>query len=85
MLPGPFHSLIPRPRKSGARLMTEPTDDLDSEPAPQPVLEEGIDYYLENGLMVFTATFLQKRGYCCERGCRHCPYGYSKEEDGSRQ
>jgi hypothetical protein len=32
------------------------------------------DYYLENGLMVFTASFLLKRGYCCQRGCRHCPY-----------
>jgi hypothetical protein len=23
---------------------------------------------------VFTAEFLRKRGYCCESGCRHCPY-----------
>jgi hypothetical protein len=37
-------------------------------------LQEGLDYYMENGLFVFTATFLQKRGYCCESGCRHCPY-----------
>ena len=37
-------------------------------------LREGIDYYLENGLLVFTAAFLRKRGYCCESGCRHCPY-----------
>ena len=60
--------------------MTEPIDDSDSEPGPPPALEEGIDYYLENGLMVFTATFLRKRGYCCERGCRHCPYGHLKED-----
>jgi hypothetical protein len=40
-------------------------------------LKEGIDYYIENGLFVFTAAFLLKRGYCCESGCRHCPYGYS--------
>ncbi|MEO0903077.1 MAG: DUF5522 domain-containing protein, partial [Bacteroidota bacterium] len=20
-----------------------------------------------------------KRGYCCESGCRHCPYGYNKK------
>jgi hypothetical protein len=35
---------------------------------------EGIDYYFENGLMVLTAHFLEKRGYCCGNGCRHCPY-----------
>jgi len=23
---------------------------------------------------VFTAQFLIDRGYCCESGCRHCPY-----------
>ena len=58
--------------------MTELRDEPD-ERAPLPALEEGRDYYLENGLMVFTATFLLKRGYCCENGCRHCPYGYSKQ------
>ena len=24
--------------------------------------------------------FLLERGYCCESGCRHCPYGYRKDE-----
>jgi hypothetical protein len=42
-------------------------------------LIEGRDYYLEHGLMVFTAEFLRRRGYCCESGCRHCPY--STEEN----
>ncbi|HEY2858871.1 MAG TPA: DUF5522 domain-containing protein [Terracidiphilus sp.] len=32
------------------------------------------DYYLENGLMVFTEAYHLKRGYCCGSGCRHCPY-----------
>lgn len=41
---------------------------------PRPPFQEGVDYYLENGLLVFTAAFLRKRGYCCESGCRHCPY-----------
>lgn len=44
------------------------------EEAEQKPLEEGVDYYLENGLFVFTADFLRRRGYCCESGCRHCPY-----------
>jgi hypothetical protein len=26
------------------------------------------------GLSVLTARYLADRGYCCERGCRHCPY-----------
>jgi hypothetical protein len=26
------------------------------------------------GLTVFTARFLADRGYCCDSGCRHCPY-----------
>jgi hypothetical protein len=32
------------------------------------------DFYFENGLMVFTAAYLQRRGYCCDNNCRHCPY-----------
>jgi len=32
------------------------------------------DYYLENGFMVFTGSYLTRRGYCCDSGCRHCPY-----------
>jgi len=44
-------------------------------------LVEGIDYYTENGFVVFTAHYLRNRGYCCESGCRHCPYGFvSKNE-----
>jgi len=27
-----------------------------------------------SGLSVFTAEFLAARGYCCDSGCRHCPY-----------
>lgn len=53
-----------------------------SEPATPPAedpllakLKEGHDYYYdENGLMVFTEGYLQRRGYCCDSGCRHCPY-----------
>ncbi|HJX90368.1 MAG TPA: ABC transporter substrate-binding protein [Pyrinomonadaceae bacterium] len=32
------------------------------------------DYYWENGFMVFTGSYLTRRGYCCDSGCRHCPY-----------
>jgi hypothetical protein len=37
-------------------------------------LQEGIDYYLEGGLMVFTCQYHLKRGACCGSKCRHCPY-----------
>jgi len=37
-------------------------------------LEEDKDYYVERGAMVFTASYLKRRGYCCGNGCRHCPY-----------
>ncbi len=39
---------------------------------PQPI--QGVDYYLEGQNLVFTAHYLLKRGYCCNNGCRHCPY-----------
>ncbi|HEX4140844.1 MAG TPA: cysteine-rich CWC family protein [Candidatus Methylacidiphilales bacterium] len=32
------------------------------------------DYYLEEGRYVFTAAYHLKRGFCCDSGCRHCPY-----------
>lgn len=27
-----------------------------------------------SGLFVFTAKFLADRGWCCNSGCRHCPF-----------
>ncbi|MBL4656188.1 MAG: hypothetical protein JKY33_10250 [Bacteroidia bacterium] len=37
-----------------------------------------IDYYInDQGLYVFTEKYLKDRGYCCDCGCKHCPY---KEE-----
>jgi Family of unknown function (DUF5522) len=38
-------------------------------------LVEGEDYYREGACVVFTARYHLRRGYCCESGCRHCPYG----------
>ena len=39
-------------------------------------LDTGAAGYLDpdTGLFVLTAGFLAKRGTCCGRGCRHCPY-----------
>jgi len=43
-------------------------------------LIEGEDFYFEGPYMVFTEKFLRERGYCCESGCRHCPYGYRRDQ-----
>ena len=45
--------------------------------AERPV--EGEDFYREGEFIVFTEAFLRKRGYCCESGCRHCPYGFRSD------
>lgn len=62
-------------------LKNQPDDnkpaDEEQSAAAETELVAGLDYYLEDGLFVFTAHFLTKRGYCCESGCRHCPYDYA--------
>lgn len=39
-------------------------------------LAGGVPNYADplSGFRVFTAAFLARRGYCCESGCRHCPF-----------
>ena len=54
------------------------------------LLVENEDYYLDHGLMVLTARYHRRRGYCCEQGCRHCPYtelpnGNSKTDVASQE
>ena len=44
-------------------------------------LVEGEDFYREGPYIVFTEKYLKKRGYCCESGCRHCPYGFRRKEN----
>ncbi len=50
-----------------------------------PSLEEGRDYYWENGYMVFTEIYLLRRGKCCGCGCRHCPYRKQKSKVPPKQ
>jgi hypothetical protein len=43
-------------------------------------LIEGEDFYLsKEGYRIFTASYLLKRGKCCNNGCKHCPYNKSKD------
>jgi Family of unknown function (DUF5522) len=46
---------------------------------------EGADFYFENGLMVLTAHFLKKRGYCCGNDCRHCPYPKADKRESQQK
>src|SRR5436309_1435414 len=51
------------------------SENRDNDNAKEPsTLVEGTDFYYDKGLMVLTAHFLRKRGFCCGSGCRHCPY-----------
>jgi len=55
----------------------EPPEATEATEAPEPseplTVQPG-DFYLERGLMVFTAAYHLRRGYCCGNRCRHCPY-----------
>ena len=50
------------------------------EDQPEPQLDEGADFYWDGPYMVFTAKYLLDRGFCCQSGCRHCPYGFTKPD-----
>lgn len=52
-------------------------EKVSAPPKPAPLVE-GADFYVENGLFVFTEKYLRERGFCCESGCRHCPFGFEK-------
>jgi hypothetical protein len=44
------------------------------------------DYYLsEEGFIIFTEAYHLKRGYCCQSGCKHCPYGFDKKTGTFRE
>ena len=47
---------------------------MSEEPVEAGALQEGVDYYMDGPAFVFTAAYHRKRGYCCNSGCRHCPY-----------
>ena len=37
-------------------------------------------YYSPEGYIVFTEKYHLKRGFCCQNGCKHCPYGFNKDK-----
>ncbi len=54
----------------------ETTDLVHAAFAHAAAQERGEDGYLDptTELFVMTASYLERRGWCCENGCRHCPY-----------
>jgi hypothetical protein len=73
------------PEALAARPLEEPHPDRLSRDDPfyaeiirahTEAIRTGADTYVDprSGLTVLTAAFLARRGYCCESGCRHCPY-----------
>lgn len=54
-------------------------------PEEKQPLVEGEDYVMEGPNLVFTAAYHLKRGYCCEQGCRNCPWRDSKNDSGEEE
>ncbi len=38
------------------------------------------DFYMDGPYLVFTEAYHLRRGYCCQSGCRHCPYSDLRSE-----
>lgn len=48
-------------------------------------LVEGVDfYYNENGFIVLTEKYHIERGFCCDNGCKHCPFNYNSVPEPRR-
>ncbi|MGB0124770.1 MAG: DUF5522 domain-containing protein [Silvibacterium sp.] len=47
-------------------------------------LVEGVDYVMEGPYMVLTAAYHLNRGYCCESGCRNCPWRVKEGSEDER-
>lgn len=54
------------------------------EPADVDRADVRADFYMEGGLLVYTAAHHLKRGRCCGSGCRHCPYEPRHVEGATR-
>lgn len=47
-------------------------------------LTEGVDFYYEDGYVVFTEKYHLDKGFCCGHACRHCPYNYESVPEPAR-
>ncbi len=63
-------------------------DDSEYRPDPSERLErlgirEGDYYFSKEGYMVFTEQYHLRRGYCCQSGCRHCPFDRKEPKEAT--
>lgn len=58
------------------RLPIDPTIRAAAMAAHDEAVDAGRGGYIDpsSSLFVMTARTLADRGYCCDNGCRHCPY-----------
>ena len=82
---GAAERAAPSPQPLADRPLAEPHPDrlAPDDPAYPQIIEAhaaalraGADTYVDprSGLTVLTAGYLARRGFCCDSGCRHCPY-----------
>jgi len=66
----------PLSRPHADRMPADHPHDAQILRAHEEALRAGADSYVDppTGLVVLTAGYLARRGFCCESGCRHCPY-----------
>jgi len=57
--------------------------DNTAEPRQAPIPEPG-EFYYDGPFIVFTEAYHLRRGYCCQSGCRHCPYGFVIDADAQK-
>jgi hypothetical protein len=53
-----------------------PDPENTQKPSDAEELDAG-DCYFDGPYLVFTEAYHLRRGYCCQSGCRHCPYGFN--------
>ena len=53
----------------------------DKKPKAAQTLRKTDYYFNKKGLMVLTESYLLERGFCCESGCLHCPYGFKNKKN----
>ena len=82
---GAAERAAPSPQPLADRPLAEPHPDrlAPDDPAYPQIIEAhaaalraGADTYVDprSGLTVLTTGYLARRGFCCDSGCRHCPY-----------
>lgn len=63
--------------RTGAGSQPEEAASQEDKPGITWVMGDGLlpgDAYQEGPFVVFTTQYHLRRGYCCNSGCRHCPY-----------